>query len=165
MKICPQGGIVDTECLFLCRHVFCKRKVTMNFISISVALPQYGTNPVFCETPPFAIKFDLRGWNVLVGLNRLYLIHQPNFGRKEVLLKFSLFAECFTVFTVQITLVIKFIFLAASAILLLLYWFECISVRHHRSIEPTMQTLGGVGLKLTRIKGWILNSSNFRLCV
>ena len=60
MKVCPQGGIIDRECLFLCRHVFCKRKVTMNFISISVALPDHVTNPVFVK-PPFAIKLGLGG--------------------------------------------------------------------------------------------------------
>ena len=51
----------------------------------------------FLWNPPFAIKLGLGGWNVLVGLNRLYLIPQPIFGRKEGLLKFSLCTECFTV--------------------------------------------------------------------
>ena len=118
----------------------------------------------FSWNPPFAIKLGLGGWNVLVALNRLYLIPQPNFGRKEGLQKFSLCTECFTVQCYNLMANDsrhKIYFPCCVTILLLLYRFYCISVRH-RSIEPTMQTLERVGLKLTRIKGWILNSSNFR---
>ena len=70
----------------------------MNFISLSVALPHHVTNPVFVK-PLFCNQIGFGGMkcSLLVGLNRLYLIPQPIFGRKDGLLKFSLCTECFTV--------------------------------------------------------------------
>ena len=96
MKICPQGDIIDTECSFLCRHVFCKRKVTMNFISLSVALPHHVTNPVFVK-PPFCNQIGFGGMKCTCGVKLTLFDPQPIFGRKDGLLKFSLCTECFTV--------------------------------------------------------------------
>ena len=81
MKICPQGDVIDTECSFLCRHVFCKRKVTMNFISLSVALPHHVTNPVFVK-PPFCNQIGFGGMKCTCGVKSTLFDPPTNFWKK-----------------------------------------------------------------------------------
>ena len=116
----------------------------------------------FCE-PSFAFQLGLGGWNVLVGLNRLYLIPQPIFGRKEGLLKFSLCTECFTVQCYNLTAnnsrhKIYFPCCVSNLVVVILIWMLQCEAPFNRANDADVRKSW---TKTHEFKGWILSNSNF----